>query len=425
MKHRWGVCAADHNEELVIRGARLAIAPDRSEEGDLQISRGRIEAIQTRNHHLSSTPQCIELDLTGLLILPGLINAHDHLEFALYPRLGNPPYRNYIEWGEDIHAKFGSLISKHHTVPKEVRLWWGGIRNLLCGATTVCHHNPLYSELRRPNFPVRVVQHYGWAHSLALGGDLRAARATTPKGRPFFVHACEGVDVGARDELRILDELGILDEFAVLVHGLALSKEDVEQIRVRNASLILCPSSNYFLFGELPPIGLLEETDRIALGSDSPLTATGDLLDEIRFFIHKCGTDPCKALQMVTSDAAEILRLNESEGSLRESGVADLVGVRDLGCNAAERLLTASMEEIEIVILGGTVQLVSEAIRDRVPASIMRGLERLVIGSSVRWVRAPVGELLQNAEEALGEGQVRLGGRAIRSDACVGVTHAQ
>ena len=38
------------------------------------------------------------LDLSGFLILPGLINAHDHLEFALF-RLGKGPYRNFVEMG--------------------------------------------------------------------------------------------------------------------------------------------------------------------------------------------------------------------------------------------------------------------------------------------------------------------------------------
>ena len=144
---------------------------------------------------------CPEIDLSGFLIMPGLINAHDHLEFALYPRLADPPYRNYIDWGTDIHNKFPETIAKHRAVPKDVRLWWGGIRNLLCGVTTVSHHNPLWPELQREDFPVRVVQRYGWGHSLALGGDLRAARSATPEGHAFIVHACEGVDDEAREEL--------------------------------------------------------------------------------------------------------------------------------------------------------------------------------------------------------------------------------
>ena len=89
--------------------------------------------------------------------MPGLINAHDHLEFALFPRLGNPPYRNYVEWGDDIHNRFPEVIAKHRAVPKDVRLWWGGIRNLLCGVTTVCHHDRLWPVLFAPEFPVTVL----------------------------------------------------------------------------------------------------------------------------------------------------------------------------------------------------------------------------------------------------------------------------
>lgn len=430
MKLHAAIPAGGRGEPFVIRGARLAVAPNRSLSGDLEISGGRIHAIHPAHHRSTHS---IELDLAGYLLLPGFVNAHDHLEFALYPRLGNPPYRNYIEWGEDIHARFPKIISRQHTVPKEVRLWWGGLRNLLSGVTTVCHHNALYPELTRPDFPVRVVQKYGWAHSPALGGDLRAARALTPVGRPFIVHACEGVDARSREELQVLEQLRILDKYAVLVHGLALTDAEVALIRRREASIILCPSSNYFLFGKLPDFNLLGGMRSIALGSDSPLTAAGDLLDEIQFALHNCGIEPRRAFRLVTSDAARVLRLKQSEGSIRQGGVADLVAIRDNGCDAAKRLPSLSTNEIELVILGGVVQLASQAIRERLPASATRGLESLAIDSVatslVRWVRAPVAELFEKAEAALGEGQVRLGGRSVRVTASaqppsVGAVHA-
>ncbi len=38
------------------------------------------------------------LDLSGFLLLPGLINAHDHLEFSLFPNIGDGPYQNAAQW---------------------------------------------------------------------------------------------------------------------------------------------------------------------------------------------------------------------------------------------------------------------------------------------------------------------------------------
>jgi hypothetical protein len=404
-----------HKEQVVIHGACYVEGPQESECGSLVITGGHISRILSRSSPSPATQSgCIEIDLSGFLVMPGLINAHDHLEFALFPRLADSPYRNYIEWGEDIHQKFPDVIAKHRAVPKGLRVWWGGIRNLLCGATTVSHHNPLFPELQRSDFPVRVVQQYGWAHSLALGGDLRAVRAATPEGRSFIVHACEGVDELAWEELWGLDRLGLLDESTVLVHGLAIDGAGVELLQERGVSLIVCPSSNNFLFGELPDMALLGRIENVALGNDSPLTAEGDLLDEIRFAIRSCGIAPRSAYRMVTEAPAAILRLEDGEGTIRVSGVGDLVAVRDTDQDAADRLPTLSMMDVEFVMIGGRVQLASETILQRLPLTATQGLEPLWIDGAIRWLRAPVKELLRKTEEVLGAGEVRLGSRRVR-----------
>jgi hypothetical protein len=188
----------------------------------------------------------------------------------------------------------------------------------------------------------------------------------------------------------------------------------VALMRERRASLIICPSSNRFLFGRLPDIDLLGAIENVALGNDSPLTATGDLLDEVRFAIESCNIAPSKVYRMVTETAAAVLRLGEGEGTIRVSGAADLIAVRDTGDNAADKLRTLSMEDVEFVMVRGQIQLISETLWERLPPQVKQGLEPLWIDGSIRCLRAPVKELLRRAEAVLGAGEVRLGGRPVK-----------
>lgn len=410
---------------FVVHGARYAIDPEETIHASIEVRGGHIARI--RDHSSAFTPSkagCAAIDLSGFLLMPGLINSHDHLQFSLFPRLANPPYQNYIEWGRDIHTAFPELIALHKSVPRRVRLWWGGIKNLLCGATTVCHHDPLWPELRQNDFPIQVLQKYGWAHSLALGGDLRAARAATPAGCPFIVHACEGVDEQSRMELWQLDRIGQLNADTVLVHSLALDPEGAALLRKRNASIIACPSSNNFLFGTTPLISLLSGIDKLALGNDSSLTAAGDLLDEVRFATQACNISPQAAYRMVTTVPAAILRLTNFAGSITESGRADLIVVRDTGESPAEKLQTISIEDVELVIVQGSVRLSSQAMLERLPPLAKKDLEPLSIDGTTRWLRAPVGRLLEQAEDVLGQGNVRLGGKSICIPAEMNVGYA-
>jgi cytosine/adenosine deaminase-related metal-dependent hydrolase/ubiquinone/menaquinone biosynthesis C-methylase UbiE len=401
------------SDSLLCR-ARLALGPAETVDATLRIAGDDVSQILS-DRLRSRDSDVHEIDLTGYMVMPGLINAHDHLEFALFPRLANPPYVNASAWAIDIQERFKDLIARHRSVPKEVRLWWGGIRNLLCGVTTVCHHNTHEAELYREDFPVRVLQNFGWSHSLTFGGDLRANRAATPAGYPFVIHACEGTDTAATEELWELDRIGILDKDSVLVHALALDDEGLSLLRRRGASVIICPSSNDYLFGRVPDIPRLERVGRTALGNDSPLTALGDLLDEIRFAIGLCDVSPKSAYDMVTKEPAEIFRLRNAAGSIKVSGAADLIAIRGTDGDAADRLHSLSAKEVELVVVGGRVQLSSPSMLGRIPKSMSSGLEPLWVDGTVRWLRAPVGRLLRQAEEVLGTDAVRLGGKPIRS----------
>jgi hypothetical protein len=116
---------------------------------------------------------------------------------------------------------------------------------------------------------------------------------------------------------------------------------------------------------------------------------------------------------MVTDSAASILRLYRGEGSIRLDFPADLIAVRDQHREPAETLCSLSAKDVELVLLAGRVQLASQFIFERLPLRDRDGLEPLSIDGDIRWLRAPVGELLREAEDVLGKSAVRLGGRSV------------
>ena len=274
------------------------------------------------------------IDLTGLRVFPGLVNAHDHLEFALFPQLGNGSYPNAAAWARDIHHPDKPPVREHVQVPKHLRLLWGGLRNLAAGVTTVSHHNP-YDPCFDEGFPVRVVERYGWSHSFSFGGDVAACRAATPAGAPFLIHLGEGTDEDSAEEIFRLRDLGALDEYTVLIHAAGLTDEGWKLVRETGASVVWCPRSNYFTLGRTLPLPLPEVP--LALGTDSPLTTEGDLLDEIRVARHLAHAADIRA--MVTNDALRILRLAPF--------AEDWIAAREFG------------DPPELVVIAGRIHLIS------------------------------------------------------------------
>src|SRR5438552_7242852 len=111
------------------------------------------------------------VDLCGARLLPGLINAHDHLQLNTLPPLDSPRrYNRAHEWILDVDGRrsrdpaFAALVA----VPRNDRLLIGGVKNLLSGVTTVGHHDPLYPFLSDLCLTPRVVTNSGTSHSLSL-----------------------------------------------------------------------------------------------------------------------------------------------------------------------------------------------------------------------------------------------------------------
>lgn len=331
------------------------------------------------------------VDLDRSFVFPGLINAHDHLELNSQPRLKwREKYANASEWIADFQPRFESDPALAVTRPETLddRLWIGGLKNLLAGVTTVCHHNPMHRVLRR-RFPVRVVERFGYSHSLHIDGEAVAvSHRRTPPEWPWMIHAGEGVDDAARSELETFDRLGCLSPNTVFIHGVAFCRAAADRVIDAGAGLVWCPSSNGFLFDATADVRAFDDADRLALGSDSRLSGERDLLDELRAAHATRQLSAEGVARTVSAGAARLLRLRD-RGRIEIGAPADLAVLRPNETCPFDTLVGASRGDVRLTMIDGR-PAVAEPLLARVfdasgvdaSPAVVDGAPRLV----ARWI---------------------------------------
>ena len=359
----------------------------------LRIKRGRIDGID-----VAPDPGDAVVDLEGSFVFPGLINAHDHLELNSQPRLKwREKYANASEWIADFQPRFENDAALAVTRPETLddRVWVGGLKNLLAGVTTVCHHNPMHRVLRR-RFPVRVVERFGYSHSLHIDGEaVRVSHRKTPSEWPWLIHAGEGLDAAARAELDTFDRLGCLSANTVFIHGVAFCRDAADRVIAAGAGLVWCPSSNHFLFDATADVRAFDDADRLALGSDSRLSGERDLLDELRS-AHATRQLSAEGLaRTIGAGAAQLLKL-EDGGRLQAGARADLAVFRANASCPFDTLVNASRIDVRLTMISGEPAIaepslgqVFDATNVDTSAALLDGAPRLV----ARWIGKRVSKM--------------------------------
>jgi cytosine/adenosine deaminase-related metal-dependent hydrolase len=335
------------------------------------------------------------IDGGGGLLIPGLINAHDHLELNTFKRLKyRDRYHHSIEWIEDIEARFNldaDLITPRQQ-PLGDRLLIGALKNLLSGVTTVCHHNQLYRQLRA-RYPIRVVKRYGFCHSFFRGDDPGKSYRKTNASYPWIIHLAEGVDDRAAAEFDQLVDQNLLQNNTVLVHGVGLTASQRQQVVEQGAGLIWCPGSNIFMFGQTAQVEALAKAKMLALGSDSRLSGEPDLLAELRVAQATGQISPQNLFESVTSNPAQMLGLTRyGVGSLQVGGFADLLllpaATHDPLSDAKLflQLLSLKRAQIQLVMLAGKPLVASpdlkhifDATKTKATLAIVDHTEKLMV----------------------------------------------
>ena len=394
----------------------VSLAPDGATRAPLPIRAGRIGS--------SLAARAWRLDLHDHLIVPGLINAHEHLHLnAVPPMQATVPFPNSYAWIAAFQAHFDEpAVAAALRVPKALRLRHGALKNLLAGSTCVAHHDPWHPALDAIGFPVALLRHFGWSYALGwpgYGPPAQQSFAATPSDRPWLIHLAEGTDATAQAELTQLDRLGCLAPNSVLVHGVGLRERDIDRVIASGAAVVWCPGSNHALLGRSLDPRQLCAAGRLTLGSDSRLSGARDLLDEMHGIGVRGELAPAQILQLVTTCAARILRL-PSRGRLAPGARADLLVIEDRGGDPAANLVGLRRSEIRAVVRDGVPRVADPDFADWFEATGVEAVPVMLDGRRKLLARSLAQPALVDLEpglELLAERSGRASGAA-RNSGC-------
>ena len=306
-------------------------------------------------------------DLGPGILLPGLVNAHCHLELSHLAGL-LPGSGGFVPWVEGVVASRGrfeeedvraATASAIRFLEERGTVAVGDVSNALghldllsaSSLSAVVYLELLawdpakaeaalaFAEQRlaeveaslRPGLEVRLAAHAPHSVSPALFGLL------VGRGGPAALHLAESPDETAflaggggawpgflerrglghvafappgLSPVRYADRLGALHERLVAAHGVQLDAVDREILARRGVHVVLCPRSNRHLgVGVADVPALLASGVRLALGTDSLASAdTLDVLDDA-VLLHRQfpGLDPAAIVRMATLGGAEAL----------------------------------------------------------------------------------------------------------------------
>lgn len=356
----------------------LPVAGDPVRDGTVVVEDGRIAAVGPAR--ALGRGRCFRRSV----ILPGLVNAHAHLEYAVYAGFGDGlPFPDWI----DTHIRRKRRIGFPEALDG-ARL--GAAQCLASGITTVADASfSGAGALACAELGLRAVVHlevFGSSpdEALARFHDLRdrvagafsdrvrpgiaphapytcsaaVYEACAAAGLPLATHLHETsaevewltrgsgplsplrellVPPPGRSGVRLLAERGLLGPGLSAAHCVHVDGDEIRLLARSGAGIVHCPRSNAFLGCGLAPVAALLATGaRVGLGTDSPAsTPSFDMFEEMRAAVSTArlregaaaAMPAARALELATLGSARALGLDREVGTLEPGKRADLTVV--------------------------------------------------------------------------------------------------
>jgi cytosine/adenosine deaminase-related metal-dependent hydrolase len=314
-------------------------------------------------------------DAEGLLMVPGLINAHTHIADSIAKDVAsmkgfnervNPAYgvkRSVLNSSKPEHISAYMRMSALSMLKKGITTFAdfreGGregimlLKNALKGLEIRClalgraeYYFNAESAQNNDDLPEDVKAAAKDVLQISDGFGISGANEYSNRALEFFsktarsgnkllgIHAAEAEEsiaysaknFGASEVNRIMRNMS--PDF--LVHMTNASDEDMKLVS-DNTGIVICPRANSALGVGFPKIGrMLKQRYTIAIGTDNVMVNSPDLFRELDYTWKACKAvekefiDARELLKMVTVNAAKILKLKKL-GYIAENMLADAV----------------------------------------------------------------------------------------------------
>jgi cytosine/adenosine deaminase-related metal-dependent hydrolase len=309
-------------------------------------------------------------------IVPGFVNAHSHLEYAVYAGFGDG--RPFDEWlalhvqrkhliGVDemsVVARAGAAECLRSGITMVADASYSGAAATACaelglraivyievfGAGTAHIVERFESHRRRVAEAVSDRVRIGISPHAVYSASLELWQAAVALRLPLMTHFAETeaelawtrTGRGPLESVRPtsigeLAERGLLSERVIAAHCVHVSDEEIALLAKHGVAVAHCPRSNAVLgCGVAPLRRLLDAGIRVGLGTDSPAsTPSFDIFDELRAAVYAARARERRAnaltatevLELATLGGARALGLDDKLGSLTPGKRADLAVV--------------------------------------------------------------------------------------------------
>jgi hypothetical protein len=316
---------------------------------------------------------------TGALIVPGLMNIHDHIAFNTIPAWNVPSlmqdvsdwtsldgYKQNIRYPNEIltNASYYDLLPEVGKYAEVKALAAGTTSEQGSFPTSPGFTNHLARNVDVTNFGADRVRQRSLSvlDSTFQNSDAPALVSDMDAGQvdAWLVHLGEGTAEDAPLEFGVLKNVCLLRSETVIIHGTALTAAELDELAAAGGKLIIAPTSNYLYYGATANVvGAVQRGIPVSLSTDWSPAGDKNLLASLKSLalindtVWNHALTDRQMVEMVTTSPAKSLNWCRRLGSLRAGYFADIAVVGGAAAAPYRSVIDATEEDVLLTVVDG------------------------------------------------------------------------